>query len=285
MKCIYYPGCSQKASSVSYERSFLSVCRIMEIEVTEIQDWNCCGATVALSQNELLSLTLPARNLALAAPLNLPVVAPCPSCYVSLKRVNKAFKENNEIATKINLSLKEDGLSYNGSVPVYNILDFLVDYIGLEKIQSHVKRPLAELKVAPYYGCQIVSPYASGDTANPQALEGIIKALGAIPTVFTAKTRCCGGSLMITRKEQAEKMTCDILKSIDSAGAELIVTPCGLCQINLEFAEGVSTRYLGNKIDLPVLNITQLIGLAFGLDRSNLKISKTAFQSTLRKRV
>lgn len=266
MKCIYYPGCSQKASSISYEKSFLKISRELGIEMIELDDWNCCGTTVAVSLNELLALTIAARNLAIAEPLKLPVVAICPSCYTAHAKVNNKYKEKNHIIHEVNEALNSVGLNYSGKVKVLNILDFLVNIVGLEKIQRKVKRNLSGLRIAPFYGCQMVNPYSVGDDNRfPQNLENIIRALGAVPVDFPARTACCGGSLMITKKTQAEEMSCNILKSIQLNKADVITTPCGLCQINLDFAKNVSKKYLCKKINIPVLNIGELIEHAFGL--------------------
>ena len=153
----------------------------------------------------------------------------------------------------------------------YSILDFLVNKVGAEKIKEKVVYPLTGFKIAPYYGCQIVNPYATGDdNDNPQNLEKIIEALGGMAVDFPDRTACCGGSLMITKKQHAERMCNDILKSIADADADMIITPCGLCQINLDMAKGISDDYSGSKISLPVLNITQLIGIALGINQSDL---------------
>jgi heterodisulfide reductase subunit B2 len=272
MKCLYYPGCSQKASSISYEKSFLAIAKKLGIEIIELEDWNCCGTTVTISVNEILAMTLSARNLAIAEPLDLPLVAPCPSCYITLSKVNKLFKDKSSFVSKINDALGKGGLNYKGKVEVCSILDFLANKVGTEKIKEKVVSPLKGLRVAPYYGCQLVTPYATGDDVNnPQNLEKIIEALGGTPVDFTHKTQCCGGSMMITKKPQAEEMSTGILKSIDKAGADMVVTPCGLCQINLDFAKGVSSHYLGKKISLPVMNVTQMIGMALGVSKSVLK--------------
>lgn len=277
MKCLYYPGCSQKASSVAYEKSFLAIAKALGVEIMEIDDWNCCGTTVTISVNEVLSHTLSARNLALAEEQGLPVVAPCPSCYISLNKVNKLYKERSMLVEKINASLNAGGLKYKGKVKVYNILDFLAEYVEPEKIASKVTAPLKGLKVAPYYGCQIVGPYAMGDdAANPQNLEKLIAALGGEAVDFPLRTICCGGSLMFTRKNQAEYMCNEILKSTVNAGADMIVTPCGLCQINLDLAKKSSSKHAGTKISIPVTNIAQLAAMALGLEKNNIRISNKA---------
>ncbi|MFH2096322.1 MAG: CoB--CoM heterodisulfide reductase iron-sulfur subunit B family protein [Bacteroidota bacterium] len=273
MKCLYFPGCSQKASSISYEKSFLAICRQLGVELVELNDWNCCGATVAISVNEVVAMTLAARNLALVNDNELPVVAPCPSCYISLNKVNKVFKGNRQLAGCIKESLQAGGLDYNGKVRVYNVLEFLVKFVGIDTIRQKVLQPLKGMRIAPYYGCQLVSPYSEGDNNdNPTNLETIIAALGGTPVDFPFRTKCCGGSLMITRQHQAERMSCEVLKSIDKEKADIIVTPCGLCQINLDMSKGVFARQLGRKIETPVLNISQLIGFAFDIEPSELHI-------------
>lgn len=271
MKCIYYPGCSQKASSIPYEKSFLATAKVLGVEITELNDWNCCGTTVTISVNEILALTLSARNLAIAEPLGLPVVAPCPSCYSTLSKVNKVFKENFIMAEKVNEALNKGNLHYGGMVKVYNVLDFLVNVVGVDRIKEKVVKPLTGVKIAPYYGCQIVNPYATGDNnSDPQNMEKIIGALGGTAVDFPHRTSCCGGSLMITKKPQAEQMSGIILKSIAGAKADVITTPCGLCQINLETAERSGVKYSGEKVNMPVLTITQLIGIALGVSKSDI---------------
>jgi heterodisulfide reductase subunit B2 len=282
MKCIYYPGCSQKASSISYEKSFLAIAKILGVEVIELDDWNCCGTTVTVSVNEILSLTLSARNLAIAEPNSLPVVAPCPSCYSTLNKVNKHFKENSRFVEKINEALGKGNLNYTGKTEVLNVLDFIVNKVGIEKIRDKVVNPLTGINVAPYYGCQIVNPYATGDNNNdPQNLEKIIEALGGTAVPFPHRTTCCGGSLMITKKDHAEQMSAVILKSIDNAKADVIATPCGLCQINLETAKNIAHDQQGKKISLPVLSITQLMAIALGVKNNEIGVSKNLLRSKL----
>jgi heterodisulfide reductase subunit B len=270
MKCLYYPGCSQKASSISYERSFLAIAKALGVEIIELEDWNCCGTTVTISVNEILSYTLSARNLAIAEAQDLPLVAPCPSCYISLNKVNKLYKERSILVEKINASLNEGGLKYSGKVKVYNILDFLVNCVGVDKIAEKVVEKMDGIRIAPYYGCQIVNPYATGDDNNdPRNMEKIIEALGAEAVEFPYRTMCCGGSLAFTRRPQAESMGNEILKSIANAGADLVATPCGLCQINLDMSKKSSSKYTGRKISLPVVNVAQLVGIALGTEKTD----------------
>ena len=268
IKCLYYPGCSQKGTSLCYEKSFLAICPLLGIEITELDDWNCCGTTAAISLNKLLSTSLTARNLALAESADLPVVTPCPSCYLSFKRVNNIFQDDISYAEKVNGVLSEDDLKYLGKVKVYHLLEFLIEEVGLEKIKEKVRVPLRGLKVAPYYGCQISRPYGSGDDIyNPQNMEKLIEALGAEVVDFPHRTQCCGGALMLTQKKIAVAMSRKILDSIKKTDADLIVTPCGLCQFNLQTAQSGGKK-------TPVLNIAQLLGIAFDLDKKDIQFDK-----------
>ena len=266
MRYLYYPGCSQKSSSISYERSFLSVCDFLGIELVELDDWNCCGTTMAISLNKMISLFLAARNLGLANQFNLPVVTPCPSCYISMRRMLKVSKENKFQSDQINELLAAEDLAFSTDIEVFHSLEFLVHIVGLDTIRKKIRNPLKEFKIAPYYGCQLVCPYVNGDNiSDPQDLEKLIEVLGAQSVEFPFRTQCCGGSLMFTLKEQAEKLGCMILRSIKKTDANLIVTPCGLCQINLEIAQNRSRKEAPHQRPLPIINIGQLMGLAFDL--------------------
>ena len=156
MRYIYYPGCSQKSSAISYERSFLAACNVLGIELTELEDWNCCGTTIAISVNKTVSSFLAARNLGLANQYKLPVVTPCPSCYVSLKRMLKECKENETQFNQVNELLAEEHLAFSTDAEVYHALEFLVSVIGLDTIANKVCNPLKGFRIAPYYGCQLV---------------------------------------------------------------------------------------------------------------------------------
>lgn len=278
MKCLYYPGCSQKAASRPYEQAFLAICPKLGIEPVELDDWNCCGTTAVISINKILSLALAARNLAIAEPLGLPVVTPCPSCWLSLSKVNWVLEDGGRVADQVRDALSAGNLEYKGTARVRHIMEFLVNEVGLEKVQEAVSSPLTGLRIAPYYGCQVVRPYAEGDDAdNPQNMETIIGALGGEVTDFPLRTSCCGGALMLTDREQAEKMTLEILESTREAGADLVVTPCGLCQVNLELAGRASKSAAGDRPGMPALNIAQLMGLAFRISPELLGLDRKAW--------
>ncbi|UCG27525.1 MAG: CoB--CoM heterodisulfide reductase iron-sulfur subunit B family protein [Bacteroidales bacterium] len=275
MKYLYYPGCSQKSSAISYERSFLAICDVLGIELIELDDWNCCGATIAISVNKMVSFLLAARNLGLANKYNLPLVTPCPSCYVSLNRILKVCKESKSQSDQINTLLAEEDLTFSTDTQVYHSLEFLVHIIGLDTIRERIRNPLRGFKIAPYYGCQLVGSYVNPDNnGNPQSLEELIEVLGAEPVKFPFRTQCCGGSLMFTLSKQAEKLSGMILQSICRTDADLIVTPCGLCQMNLEIAQKKNHGKIPRQRPLPVITFGQMMGLAFDLDSGTIGINK-----------
>ena len=281
MRYLYYPGCSQKSSSISYDRSFLAVCQVLGIELQELLDWNCCGATIAISVNRMVSLFLAARNLGLANQARLPLVTPCPSCYVAMKRVQKLCQENKLISERISHLLAEEELSVSGSLEVCHSLDFLVRVAGLEAIGNKVRNPLSGIKIAPYYGCQLSGPHANGNTdGEPGGLESLIEVLGAEPVEFPFRTQCCGGSLMFTSDKQAKKLSSIILESVHNTDAGLIVTPCGLCQLNLQIATKNSPSWNSRPAGVPVLNIGQLMGLAFDLGKGKIFLKKNRIMAS-----
>jgi len=275
MKYLYYPGCSSKGTSRAYEEALLSVCKKLGIELEEIEDWTCCGATSVVAVNKVLAFTLSARNLALAEAKGKEMVTPCPSCWLMLTKVNKTFHEGAALTDKVRQALAAGGLAYNGTVNVRHLLDFLVNVVGVDKVKKAVTNPLKGHRVAAYYGCQIVRPYAENDdTYNPQNMEKIIEALGAEVAPFEGKTTCCSGALMATRKDDAVVMSRDILRNIKRASASIVVTPCPLCQLNLELAE-FNEKQPWKETELPVLNLAQLVGLGLGLTPKELGLSRS----------
>jgi len=275
MKYLYYPGCSQKSSTISYERSFLAVCDVLGIELTELENWNCCGTTIAISIDKMVSLFLAARNLGLANQHKKPIVTPCPSCYVSLSRMLKAGKEDSSYIDRINELLAQENLTFSMETKVFHALEFLVHEIGLDTIAKKIRNPLKGFKIAPYYGCQLVYPHLNMyNTSDPLVLEKLIEVLGGQPVEFPFRTHCCGGSLMFTLQKQAEKLSCMILKSIQETDANLIVTPCGLCQMNLVVVRNRIQGKVPHQKSLPVINIGQMIGLAFDIDPKRIYVNK-----------
>jgi heterodisulfide reductase subunit B len=274
-KFALFPGCSLEKMAVSYNRSSVETTKKFGIELEELEDWNCCGATTYFHVDQLLAYTLVARNLAIAEKEGLDFVAPCSACYKNAYFTNEYIKEDEDLAEHINFALEQDKLKFNGEVKVHHIIDIFANEIGAEEIKNKVTNPLKGLKIAPYYGCQIVRPRKNGeDTENPQFFEEIIEAMGAEPVEFTNRLRCCGASLIMTNRHAALSMVNVILKDAVDSGTDVIATACPLCQVNLECYQTQVNEEFGTKYHLPVLYFTQLMGLALGLPRKRLGIGR-----------
>jgi len=281
MKYLYFPGCSLKGTSRGYEESIFAVFEKLGITLEELPDWNCCGSTSVIAVNKTLAMALAARDLALAEPTGLQLLTPCPSCWLELTKANDVIREGGKLAEKVKEALAAGGLKYNGTTTVRHIVEFLVNEVGIEKIkqyvsnQKYVGNPLTGLRIAPYYGCQMVRPFADkDDTYNPQNMEKLIEALGAEAATFELKTACCSGALMATRKNVGRDMSKQILRSIKEAKADLVVTACPLCQLNLELVQFGNSEFAG-KNELPILSITQVMGLAMGIPPVELGLSRS----------
>ncbi|MDP2865891.1 MAG: CoB--CoM heterodisulfide reductase iron-sulfur subunit B family protein [Elusimicrobiota bacterium] len=274
MKYQYFPGCSLKGMGRAYEESFLAVSRALGMEINELEDWNCCGATAYMSVDETKSYALAGRNLAIAERNASDVIAPCSACYLVLNKTIHGMSENPDLHGKVTRALKAGGLDYKGKAKVRHPLDVLMNDVGLEEIKKRVKAPLAGMKLAPYYGCQIVRPYATfDDQRDPVFMDKLITASGAESVDWPLKTRCCGGSLTGTVPEAGLRLAYILLKEAKKRGAQAIVTPCPLCQFNLDgYQEQIARKY--ERIDMPVLYFTQMLGLAMGLSASELGIKR-----------
>lgn len=265
MSYIYYPGCSLESSSKSYDSSTRWVFQNLGKELVELEDWNCCGATMYMSTKETLSLVFSARNLALAGKMNGEVIAPCSSCYTILNKTNRILKENFVLKAKVNQSLKREGLTYQPDVRVRHPLDVLVNDVGIQTIAAETKRSLSGIKIAPYYGCQIVRPEGVfDDPDNPTTMDELFEALGAENVDFPMKVRCCGGMLMTTFPEVALKLNKELLECSVESGADCIITTCPLCQINLDgYQKKINKRYKTH-FRIPVFFFTQLLVYSLG---------------------
>ena len=275
MKVAYYPGCSLHATARAYDESIRSIAGLMNLTLEEIDDWNCCGATAYMNVNEILSFSLSARNLALAAKTGLPVVSPCSACYTNLRKTEKFLAEMPDIKRKVDEALAAGGLRYDGGIVSKHLLQVVVEDVGLDKVRTLVKRPLAGLKVAPYYGCQIARPFAMEESVdNPVMLDRLIEALGAVAVPYAMKTVCCGGSLMGTREEVALRLCRNLLLCAQQQKADCIAVTCPLCQMNVDTYQGRVNEIYGTSFNIPVLYFTQLMGMAFGIGAEDLGLQR-----------
>lgn len=262
MKFAYYPGCSLEATAREFDLSARAAAGALGMELEELHDWNCCGATSAHSIKHQLALALPARNIKQAQEQDLDLVVPCAACYSRMRKADHALRNDSVARAEVEELL---GFAYTGRVRVYSMLDAVVQGVGLEAVVAGVRKPLDGLKVACYYGCLLVRPPETREfepPENPDSLDRLVTALGAEAVNWSYKTECCGASLSLTRSDVVRSLVDRILGAAVEAGAGAVVTACPLCMSNLEMRR--SPDFAG----LPVLYFTELIGLAHDLPQS-----------------
>ena len=269
-----YPGCSTEATATGLGSSIQAVVGPLEIELIELEGWTCCGAVHYGSLDRLEAILVAAYNLAVAEKNGLDMITPCTGCFVTFTKANLKMKETPDLMSRVNQALAAADLEYKGDVRVRLLTEVLVNDITPEFIASRIKRSLNGLKVAPYYGCQLVRPnFGFDDPENPKVLDNLVSSLGAEAVYFPMKNRCCGSSLVISEGDIALELIYKLLKNAAEGGAQCIVTPCPLCQINLDaYQDRVNSKFKTD-FKLPVLFVTQLIGLALGIGEKSLGLN------------
>jgi heterodisulfide reductase subunit B len=255
---VYYPGCSQHSTGLEYGLSTEAVFKRLGMELEELPDWNCCGASSAHALSHTLALALPARNLALAQVRGSDFVTPCAACFNRMKGADYALRTDPEARSQIEELL---GFKYTGQMRIRPVMGVLYDDYGPGRIAEQVKRPLTGLKVVPYYGCLLVRPpqvVQFDDPDNPQVMSRILRSLGVQVMDWSHATDCCGAGLSLSRADLVQNMVGRLAERADEAGAEAFVTGCPLCQVNLEMRQTQSNK-------LPAFYITELVGLALGI--------------------
>lgn len=273
MRYQYYPGCSLEGTALEYNISTQAIMGRLGADLLEIEDWTCCGASAAESTSYLLSLALPARNLALAEEMKdvTDILVPCSACYLNLKKIVEKTRKDPELLEKLNTILREDQLSLQGNLRVRHLLDVLATDMGPEKIRPLIRKQLSNLRIAPYYGCQCLRPYAVFDDPEaPRSMEPLIEATGAEIHEWDAGGKCCGASHMNTKMDVGLELVTSILKA--SKGADAIVTVCPMCQMNLEAYQHKISKSSKEDLSITVLYLPQLIGLAMGLPDKQLRL-------------
>lgn len=276
MRYAYYPGCSLECNAAAYDVSTRAVADLLGIKLLEIDDWNCCGATEYFSQDELTACSVVARNLALVEPELDQVIAPCAACFCNLAKTDKLMAENVQISAKINEALAAGNLSYQGGrVKVRHLLEVICNDIGETAIRDKVVKPLANIRVAPYYGCQVVRPIkGSDDTEYPMQMDELFTWLGAEVVDYPVKTHCCGGHMTQISEPQAFELIRRLLQSAVDYDADMILCVCPMCQLNLDAYQGRVNGMFGTNFNMPIVYFTQMLGLAFGIDPKDLGFGK-----------
>lgn len=273
MKYHYYPGCSLEGPALEYNLSTRTVMACLGVELMEIQDWTCCGASESDSIIYLLSTATPARNLAIAEKVAdvTDILVPCSVCYLNLKKVEENTKNNPEILKKFNAVLEKDHLQISGRIRVRHLLDVMANDLGSEAIRYNLKRTLLDFRIAPYYGCRCLRPYAVFDDPEvPLSMGPLIEATGAKVHPWNMGAVCCGALHMNTKMNMALEPVADVLQG--AKGADAIVTVCPMCQMKLEAYQQKKYRRYKENLPMTILYLPQFIGLALGLPEQELGI-------------
>ena len=270
MRYSYYPGCTAKTTAAELGLSTEAVFEALSVELLELEEWSCCGASSAHSLNHELALSLPGRNLALAEEAGLDTLIPCPACYLNSATADRALREDEVWRTRLEAEL---GFQYTGSGRPRHTLDILDHDIGVAAIKDRVVSPLSGLKVACHYGCVLVRPpelTGWDDAEHPSSMDRLLEALGAEVVDWSYKVDCCGASLTLSLSEVVIDLSNRLIEGAIEAGADCIASPCGICQINLDTRQlphpSLATAWEGNRqAKMPVFYFTELMALAFGL--------------------
>jgi len=271
MKTGFYPGCSMKGSAREYSESLMAVAAALGRELPEIPDWNCCGATAAHNLDRDLALALPARILAAAERDGMDeVLVPCAACYSRLSVTRHELLEDEALRRKISELIEAE---YKGTARVLNILEWLA---AVPDLESRVKAPFAR-KVACYYGCLLVRPAGIVNfdrPEEPQSMDRLMQRIGAEPLDWAFKTECCGAGFSVSRTDLVARLSSLILDDAVARGAEAIIVACPMCHLNLDLRRPNIEKHAGKKYGIPVLYITQALGLALGIDAKKLGLQR-----------
>lgn len=267
----FYPGCSSqlKASASNYLTSTNSMCQALDVKLTEIPDWNCCGASIGYAEGgELPRHVLNARNFALAE-AHLPgkeIVATCAACWLGARESKDRLGAGSQLLADTNEALKEAGLHYKGETSIRHMVEVLIEDLGYDALKAPVVKPLEGIKFAGYVGCQTNRPFgiAGESFENPVYLDKLVETVGGEAVPYDQKVTCCGGALAFSEPDKSQKQIRDIVESAYDHGAEMIVTPCPLCQANVEIYQSEINKKQGTKFNMPVLYYSQLMTVAYG---------------------
>jgi heterodisulfide reductase subunit B2 len=280
MKYAYFPGCSSESTARDMHQSTRAVAEALGIELIEPAGWTCCGATAGHQTDRTLAAALAAATLVKAAEMKLDLVVNCAACYNRMKVANHEIATNKDIRSKVADAVGRD---YDGSVKVRHLLEVLLDDVGAEAIEEKLRKSLAGMKVASYYGCLLVRPKdvtGFDDPENPTSLDRLVAAMGGTAVDWPHKVECCGGGLSMSRTDVVVNLTDTVVGMAKACGAECIAVSCPMCQINLDLRQLDIAKTKGKSHDMPVLYITQLLGLCLGIAPQRLGLNKLMISPT-----
>jgi succinate dehydrogenase / fumarate reductase cytochrome b subunit len=276
MKFALYPGCAAQGATPELFQSTRAIIGGLGIQVVELASAACCGAGVVTEAHPDTALALNARTFAQAEALGLDIMTICGTCQGVMSAANRRLKTEAGTLDRINILLAPEGLAYHGHVQVKHLLWIVVRDIGLSRLGSLVSHPLHDFRIAPFYGCYILRPsweLGFDDPENPRSLEQVIQAVGAEPVAYTGRTKCCGFPIILEKEAIAVAMAGTHLKEAKDQGADLMVTPCPLCHMSLDIYQERAGRAIKRALDLPIMHLPQLLGLAIGLPAKDLGLS------------
>ena len=278
MKYAFFPGCVSRGGCPELYRAATLICQRLEIELQEMPGASCTGAGVLQEKNEFLGDTLNARTFAMAEDLGLQIMTICSTCQGVMSQANFRMRKDPEYLARVNKELAEEGLEYKGTADPKHLLWVIIEDVGLEKLTEMITRPLAGIRMAPFYGCYLVRPTDALDMEeHPErltALEKVIETLGATVVDFSGKTRCCGFPILTTNETNSVAMVAKHTLDVKDLGADAMVTPCPLCHLNLDGYQPKAQAQANRKIEMPILHLPQAIGLAMGISRQELGLQK-----------
>jgi succinate dehydrogenase / fumarate reductase cytochrome b subunit len=277
LKFALYPGCAAKGATPELYQSTMAIVGRLGIEVVELAASSCCGAGVVTEAEPDVALALNARNFAQAERLGLDVMTICGTCQGVMGAANKRLKSEPGLLDRINRLMEPDGIAYRGTIQVKHLLWIVVREIGLRQLGAQVVKSLQGLRIAPFYGCYILRPswdLGFDDPENPTSLEQVIRTLGGEAVAYAGRTKCCGFPIILEKEAVAMAMSGANMKEAKDQGADCMVTPCPLCHMSLDIYQDRAGQAVDTALNLPILHLPQLLGLAMGIPSKELGLAR-----------
>ena len=278
MKYAFFPGCVSKGACPELYQSVMQVYPQIGIELEEMTTASCTGAGVLQEKDRRLGDVLNARTFALAEQQNLPIMTICSTCQGVMSQANHRMTTDEAYLAEINQVLREEGLQYRGTTNIRHFVWILLEDVGAKELKRHIQRPLTGLRAAPFYGCYLQRPTEALEFDDfpdrPQALEQVIEILGAEVVDFPGKSRCCGFPILTINEPNSLTMVATHTTDAKAHGADIMVTPCPLCHLNLDGMQAKAANQQQTSIDLPILHLPQLLGLAMNMDPQSLGLNR-----------